>query len=409
MARTNYSVLPNNNPLFTFNSRPSNSLFFFSNNYISLHSNYSLSSSNHLHLLTHSSSAPIPRVSTASVEHAPPPDLSFYQEIARLKRLSEFLSGCRTFTDKLRVIDSDSRVKSFLKSWRIRFAGVSLSDRELFLLKCVAAAGQEHVLADFESGEIQMGMTSLKSALYGLAEMIENWDGDGGVGSQRVGQEKRAALRSLLKMLGEVEHFYDCIGGIIGYQISVLELLAQSTQEGHTTHWNGQTAMSLRRQFVEIHPPSVLDLSENTEYASQAAFWGIEGLPDLGEIYPLGGSADRLGLVDPETGECLPAAMLPYCGRTLLEGLIRDLQPLVPTIAAEDGHWIVKRPLEPVCKPGGHGVIWKLAHDKGVFKWFRSHARKGVTVRQISNVVAATDVTLLALAGIGLHHRKART
>jgi hypothetical protein len=49
-------------------------------------------------------------------------------------------------------------------------------------------------------------------------------------------------------------------------------------------------------------------------------------LPDLGEIYPLGGSADRLGLIDPDTGECLPAAMLPYCGRTLLEGLIRDLQ-----------------------------------------------------------------------------------
>lgn len=55
-------------------------------------------------------------------------------------------------------------------------------------------------------------------------------------------------------------------------------------------------------------------------------FIWFQGLPDLGEIYPLGGSADRLGLVDPVTGECLPAAMLPYCGRTLLEGLIRDLQ-----------------------------------------------------------------------------------
>ncbi|KAL8149206.1 hypothetical protein AgCh_006278 [Apium graveolens] len=49
-------------------------------------------------------------------------------------------------------------------------------------------------------------------------------------------------------------------------------------------------------------------------------------IPDLGEIYPLGGSADRLGLVDPVTGECLPAAMLPYCGRTFLESHIRDLQ-----------------------------------------------------------------------------------
>ncbi|KAH9767201.1 UTP--glucose-1-phosphate uridylyltransferase 3 [Citrus sinensis] len=213
-------------------------------------------------------------------------------------------------------------------------------------------------------------------------------------------------------------------------------------------------------QFLEIHVPSGLDLSQNTEYAAQAALWGIEGLPELGEIYPLGGSADRLGLVDHETGECLPAAMLPYCGRTLLEGLIRDLQareflyfklygkqcitpvaimtssaknnheritslcerlrwfgrgqssfqlfeqPLVPAVDAEDGQWLVMRPFAPVCKPGGHGAIWKLAHDKGIFKWFHDNGRKGATVRQVSNVVAATDLTLLALAGIGLHHGK---
>ena len=46
----------------------------------------------------------------------------------------------------------------------------------------------------------------------------------------------------------------------------------------------------------------------------------------MGEIYPLGGAGDRLGLVDEATGECLPVAMLPYCSRTLLEGLVRDLQ-----------------------------------------------------------------------------------
>lgn len=37
----------------------------------------------------------------------------------------------------------------------------------------------------------------------------------------------------------------------------------------------------------------------------------------------------------------------------------------------------------PVCKPGGHGVIWKLAYDKGVFQWFYDHGRKGATVRQV--------------------------
>ncbi|EXC04704.1 UDP-sugar pyrophospharylase [Morus notabilis] len=244
------------------------------------------------------------------------------------------------------------------------------------------------------------------------------------------------------------------------YQITVFELLAEAKAERRTTKRSKHKHELMNCQFLEIHAPSGLDLAQNTEYALEAALWGIEGLPYLGEIYPLGGSADRLGLVDPDTGDCLPAAMLPYCGRTLLEGLIRDLQareflyfkiygkqcitpvaimtssaknnhehiaslcerlgwfgrgqssfqlfeqPLVPTVSAEEGQWLVSKPFSLVCKPGGHGVIWKLAHDKGVFKWFFDQGRRGATVRQVSNVVAATDLTLLALAGIGLHQGK---
>ncbi|KAL8520290.1 hypothetical protein ACS0TY_011002 [Phlomoides rotata] len=472
MARaTSSPVLHHYNPLFTLNSKSSPSPFFSKSSYyhsnsLSFLTSSIFSSSNQLHLLpqTPNSSTPITRVSTAPVDYVPPPDVGFRKEIARLKRLRESLSDCGTVKEKLRTIDSDSRVKSFFKSPRNEFAGVGLSDYDLYLLKCVVASGQEHVLGEFGrelvKGELENGRSSIKSALYALADMIENWDVNGGGGSQRLKDEERAALRSLVKMLGEVEQFYDCIGGIIGYQMSVLVLLAQSNHDEHTITWSEQTNKLLKCQLVEIHPPSVLDLSEDTEYASQAAFWGIEGLPDLGEIYPLGGSADRLGLVHPETGECLPAAMLPFYGRTLLEGLIRDLQareflyfklygkqcitpiaimtssaknnhwhitclcerlswfgrgrsnfklfeqPLVPAVAAEDGNWIVTRPFQLVCKPGGHGVIWKLAHDKGVFKWFQGHERKGATVRQISNVVAATDLSLLALAGIGLRHKK---
>ncbi|KAL6003202.1 hypothetical protein ACLOJK_023425 [Asimina triloba] len=110
------------------------------------------------------------------------------------------------------------------------------------------------------------------------------------------------------------------------YQILILELLSTSKSERQITNWSQQLDAAMNCQFKEIHVPSGVDLAENREYASQAALWGIEGLEELGEIYPLGGSGDRLGLVDPITGECLPAAMLPYCGRTLLEGLIRDLQ-----------------------------------------------------------------------------------
>ncbi len=38
------------------------------------------------------------------------------------------------------------------------------------------------------------------------------------------------------------------------------------------------------------------------------------------------GAGDRLGLRCDVTGDSVPTAMLPYCGRTLLEGLLRDLQ-----------------------------------------------------------------------------------
>lgn len=60
-----------------------------------------------------------------------------------------------------------------------------------------------------------------------------------------------------------------------------------------------------------------------------------------------------------------------------------NCQPLVPSISAEGGQWVVAKPFTPVCKPGGHGVIWKLAYDKGIFKWFYDHGRKGATVRQV--------------------------
>lgn len=55
----------------------------------------------------------------------------------------------------------------------------------------------------------------------------------------------------------------------------------------------------------------------------------------------------------------------------------------MPAVGAEDGCWLVSKPFTPVCKPGGHGVIWKLAYDKGIFQWFHIHGRKGATVRQV--------------------------
>ncbi|XP_065871115.1 UTP--glucose-1-phosphate uridylyltransferase 3, chloroplastic [Euphorbia lathyris] len=465
-SNNTYPSFPSNNVPLSFNTslnftKPPSLLSFSS----------SLSSST-------SSCCRIIRVSTAPLDYAPPaPDSNFHHEITRLKALRSKLADVESLDRKLLVLDADPRVKRFFNlnnGGGIRALDkLNLGSRELFLLKCLVAAGQEHVISVGEREremEMESAWSSVKSALYTLAEMIERVDVNGseGIGLKKsnggggvwFSDEEIGDFSKLLKTLEEVEHFYDCIGGIIGYQIMVLELLAQSTYEKQTTNWSQHIQQSMECQFLEIHAPSTIDLSKDTEYASQAALWGIEGLPDLGEIYPLGGSADRLGLVDPVTGDCLPAAMLPYCGRTLLEGLIRDLQareflyfklygkqcitpvaimtssaknnheritslcekynwfgrsqssfqlfeqPLVPAVAAEDAEWLITKPFTPVSKPGGHGVIWKLAYDKGIFEWFYDHGRKGAAVRQVSNVVAATDLTLLALTGIGLRHGK---
>ncbi|KAD5962118.1 hypothetical protein E3N88_13591 [Mikania micrantha] len=471
MAPVTASSLLHNGIYFTFSTRDSHALFFNSHN--------SLRQSNKHPLRILSSSLSGRRrklVSTVPVEYVPPaPDFDFGQELARLRILRSKLSSSNSLRGKIRVVDCDSKVKRFFRSgyYKNEFArvleSVDLDEYELFLIKCIVAAGQEHVLVsgcDTDSDvngvehEFVSARNSLKVALYSLVEMIEKWDSNDDR-EMRVKKVDALALNSLLKILRDVEEFYDCIGGIIGYQLTVLEILSQSAHEEKNTNFqNIDNTNSMGLQFVKIHPPSVLDLSLDTEYAAQAALWGIEGLPRLGEIYPLGGSADRLGLVDSVTGECLPAAMLPYCGHTLLEGLIRDLQareflyfklfgeqcitpvaimtssaknnhehitllcerfkwfgrgrssfrlfeqPLVPAVNAEDGQWLAKGQFLPVCKPGGHGVIWKLAYEKGIFQWFRDHRREGATVRQVSNVVAATDVTLLAMAGIGLHEGK---
>ncbi|XP_066364792.1 UTP--glucose-1-phosphate uridylyltransferase 3, chloroplastic-like isoform X1 [Miscanthus floridulus] len=420
------------------------------------------------------STAPIDREPPGPAPAPPPPaqqpqpqpqprrDPAIAAEVARLSAARERLRAARTLRDKLRVLDAEPRVAAFFGKESSRGVLGALEPREVLLLKCLVAAGQEHVLGrelDWYGGDGHhehhhrngaRGGSALRDALYSLAGLVGKWTSEGVVGGEK-GSEEMGVLPRLLKFLDNIEEFYDCIGGIIGYQIMALEFLSASKDHMHRPS---------KDKFVDFHVPSGLNLLEDKEYASQAALWGIEGLPELGEIYPIGGAGDRLGLVDSDTGESLPAALLPYCGRSLLEGLIRDLQareflhfkifggqcitpvaimtssvkdnhehiiaicerldwfgrgrdnfllfeqPLVPVVNAEDGKWLVSKSLFPVGKPGGHGAIWKLAYDRGVLQWLQNCGRKGATVRQVSNVVAATDLTVMSLAGIGLRCNK---
>lgn len=221
---------------FTFTSKYTNPLFFSSsyNSSLSYVTKSLASTSSSLFSSPFQSSRPLvrlTRVSTAPVEYVPPaPDFDFHKEIARLKDLKSKLDNCTNLKDRIRVIDSDSRVNSYFYSHKNSFSRVletlHLDEYEVFLLKCVVAAGQQHIFGDVCT-EFDATRSSLKSAFYALAEMIENWDvNDGirrpGVNVYGLGDEDFEALRSMLKIIEEVERFYDCIGGIIGLVPSVL-------------------------------------------------------------------------------------------------------------------------------------------------------------------------------------------
>lgn len=161
-----------------------------------------------------------------------------------------------------------------------------------------------------------------------------------------------------------MEEFYDSLGGLAGYQAQCLQLLAAADAEGGADAGAGATPASLDSfdssssmdaslcstddawpagmlgaaagsssgsggsSSTEFLVPAGLDLASPAQAAAAAAAVadGIRAVPRMAEIYPLGGAGDRLGLRCEASGEALPTAVLQYCGRPLLESLLRDLQ-----------------------------------------------------------------------------------
>lgn len=251
-------------------------------------------------------------------------------------------------------------------------------------------------------------------------------------------------LKALAATVAAMETVYDSAGGVVGYYLEMLHLIREH-----------QVTDSVA-DITYLHPEGTS--ISNPEEAHRLVRAGIEQMPRLADMYPIGGAGDRLNLKHEETGEPLPASKLSFCGKTLLAGLMRDLQareylyfklndiqlttpvammtsdeknnhahvkemfenaayfgrpqnsfmfftqPLVPVITIE-GDWAMQEPLNPILKPGGHGVMWKLAADAGVFEWLLEKATK-VLVRQINNPICGVDNGLLAFSGLGLSQNK---
>ena len=309
------------------------------------------------------------------------------------------------------------------------------SDRDAFLLLVLPALGQAHILED------------------ALA-----------AGSQA----------SLLSALARVEEAYDVLGGLAGYQRQCLRLLVreQSDSRGpsagvHIESGQGPPDTSCSPTTPHFRIPSGLRLDASDPRAAleakRAVMAGIRATPRVAELWPVGGCADRLGLRCPATGEALPAALLRYQGRPLLEGLVRDTtareylhwrafggdpepgtpialmtsaakgnharvlalceargfwgrgregfrlvrQPDVPVLAARSGRWLLDDAAGPDWPPGGLGVIGTVGGAAGVQGGGRAGGPAAAVLRQISNPMAATDTTALALIGRGVARRKA--
>ncbi len=259
-------------------------------------------------------------------------------------------------------------------------------------------------------------------------------------------RDMKERLYRMIDQLLPVEKFYKEIGGIVGYHCMVLKFLSSVKEP-------------TPRATTNFYPATGLDISKESKEVAQAKIWGIEAMPVMAEIYALGGAADRLRLYDEATGTPLPATRLRFGGRTLLENLIVDLQgreylyykllgkqfftpiammtspekenhahalaiceekewfgrpkelfrffcqPLVPTINTQ-GRWCITGPMKLLMKPGGHGVLWKLARDEGIFTWLDELGKKKALIRQINNPIAGTDYGLLAFTGIGCKRDK---
>lgn len=256
---------------------------------------------------------------------------------------------------------------------------------------------------------------------------------------------KNEKLQEFICSLVAVDTFYLPIGGLIGYQDTILRLFLTKDTPPDASKFS---------------LPPLTDIRQKNEETWKLAYDGVKNLPSSAEILVLGGAGDRLNLIDEKTNEPLPAACLLFDGKTLFEGLLRDIeaqeyfhyqvfgkqislpvvimtsfvkdnnkhitdmgkkanwyghnpeaiqiiiQDQVPVVAL-DGEWVTMAPLTLDMKPGGHGIIWKLAKDSGTFQWLRSRNCSSFVVRQVNNPFVGLDNTLPVFIGYGITHHKA--
>lgn len=321
------------------------------------------------------------------------------------------LKNCKNNEEKKKLLLKDSSIRASLEQYPevVHFFSQGTAE-EAYVLALTAALGQFHTLFD--------GFETLP--------------------------EKTASLKQFVSTLVQMERFYQSMGGLLGYHETILRMLANPT------------VLPATDQFL---PPPSQDMRSKSSQIWKVCYEGVRELPRVAYIFPIGGASDRLNLVDETTKEQLPAASLNFCGRTLFELLVRDVEaqsywhystfgkqivcPIVLMTSSEkkndqrivamgekgkwfghpsesffrmvqplvllvdyEGNWVSNGTLKLVLKPGGHGVIWKLAQESGAFRWLQEQRVDTAVVRQINNPLAGLDNSFFTLTGYGLKHKK---
>ncbi len=263
-------------------------------------------------------------------------------------------------------------------------------------------------------------------------------------------------LKNLASIFLQTENFYQDLGGIEGYFNTFLKLLKE--HKNSRADLNAQQLDKQKTEEIQLLESAAIDIRKLNSQVKKYVQIGLKSLPFLAEVYPIGGSGDRLNLKD-KNKKPLPAACLPFMGKSLLSGLIRDLQAreflyyktykkkiIVPIVLmtsdakdnhkhilnllaknsyfnrpkksfflikqmsvpviSEEGHFVMESPMKPLLKPGGHGVIWKLMEQGKVFDWLIGQKKQNLLIRQINNPVAGLDYGLLAFIGYGVKQKK---
>lgn len=338
-----------------------------------------------------------------------------HTQLSFLENFVEALKHLESVEERISFVRESPAVIAFLQTqdWFEAFLAKVSSDQELALLELIAV-GQEEALFF----------------------------------SKTLGENREDLLFQLAHRLEAVEHFYFEMGGVAGYQLAIVRLLL------------GESSSPFKDKEVRYLPPQGVNLALDSALRRRCVLKGLRSLSKIAEIYVVGGAGDRLAYCDQKTGEALPVALFQFAGPfTLLEGLIRDLQakeylhyklygesiltpvgmmtseeknnhsrilalceekqwfyrpresfflfeqPQVPVVL-KTGYWAVSSPLTPIWKPGGHGVLWKLAEKTGLFSWLTERGYTKLLIRQINNPVAGVDDGLLGFTGAGILQNK---